>query len=133
MNRYHDSFLRSWSLLARRVSFRADSMARMCQISIRTLQRHIRAEYGVTLRAWLAECRLHEARVRLAAGERAKVVAIDLGFKHPANFTRAFKNRFGVPPRTFAKSAERALSSSAPGLGDAEVDKAHDQLEVLAE
>src|SRR5688572_10079717 len=79
VKRYEESFLRGWSLLARRVNYRAESMARMCQISIRTLQRHIRAEYGVTLRAWLAECRLHEGRARLAAGERAKVVAIELG------------------------------------------------------
>jgi AraC-like DNA-binding protein len=105
----------------------------MCQISIRTLQRHIRAEYGVTLRAWLAECRLHEGRARLAAGERAKVVAIELGFKHAANFTRAFKNRFGVPPRTFAKSAERAQLSAALGLDSGEGDKPQSQLEVLTE
>jgi AraC-like DNA-binding protein len=89
----------SWETLAARANYRPAPLAIICGVSLRTLQRHFRAQYNLTVCAWLNSVRLELALERLSHGARVKEVALELGFKQLSSFSRAFKNRFGIPPR----------------------------------
>jgi AraC-like DNA-binding protein len=91
----------SWESLATGCGYRLPELARVCHVSMRTLQRHFRKHYHTTLSEWVRELRLDRARAMLAEAESVKCVAFELGYKQPSHFTRDFKQRFGVPPRAF--------------------------------
>jgi AraC-like DNA-binding protein len=99
--RTHNHSTATWESLATRAQFRAGDLARLLGVSLRTLQRYFRAKYNCTVSDWLRELRLEFARARLPSCESVKEVAFDLGYKQPSHFTRDFKQRFGVSPRTF--------------------------------
>ena len=80
--------------------YRLPDLARVCHVSLRTLQRHFRKHYNKTLSEWVRELRLDRARALLTTAESVKYVAFELGYKQPSHFTRDFKDRFGVPPST---------------------------------
>jgi AraC family transcriptional regulator, exoenzyme S synthesis regulatory protein ExsA len=80
--------------------YRLQDLARVCHVSMRTLQRHFRKHYNTTLSEWMRELRLERARILLTQAESVKYVAFELGYKQPSHFTRDFKGRFGVPPST---------------------------------
>ena len=88
----------SWETLAMGCGYRLPELARLCHVSMRTLQRHFRKHYNTTLSEWVRALRLDRARVMLVDSESVKRVAFDLGYKQPSHFTRDFKDRFGVPP-----------------------------------
>lgn len=89
----------SWESLAFSCNFRISKLAQVCQVSVRTLQRHFRKHYDLTLREWLRAVRLEKSRVMLPEAGCVKTVAYELGYKQPSHFTRDFKQRFGVPPK----------------------------------
>ena len=93
----------TWERLAARAHYRASGMARAAGVSLRTLQRYFRAKHNCTVTDWLRALRLEEARTRLAKCDSVKEVAFDLGYKQPSHFTRDFKGRFGVSPRTLMR------------------------------
>jgi len=73
-------------------------------IGPRTLQRMFAAE-GTTAMRWLWQQRLNASRRALAQGEVAQVsdAAMRYGFSNFSHFSRAFKEAFGVSPRTVAE------------------------------
>lgn len=88
--------------------FGKDKVARRLGLGARTLQRRLDAE-GVTFRELvdatrrgLAERYVREGRLPI------KEIAYMLGFSELSNFTRAFRQWFGVPPRAFREAARRA-------------------------
>jgi len=84
--------------LARTAGFKTTRLAEVAGVSLRTLQRHFRAEYGITVSEWLKQVRLREASQRIRAGDRVKAVAMDLGYKQLSHFSREFKRAYGLPP-----------------------------------
>jgi AraC-like DNA-binding protein len=89
----------SWEALAFNCNFRIGKLAQVCQVSVRTLQRHFRKHYDLTMREWLREVRLEKSRSMLPEAGCVKTVAYELGYKQPSHFTRDFKQRYGVPPK----------------------------------
>jgi AraC-like DNA-binding protein len=77
----------------------------MAGVSMRTLQRFFRSRYNKTVSDWLRELRLTEALQMIKCSDSVKKVAFDLGYKQPSHFTRDFKKKFGVSPRTLIKSS----------------------------
>jgi AraC-like DNA-binding protein len=67
------------------------------------------------LQSWIWERRLQRAAEELALAEASDKrfsksilqIAIDMGFKTPSHFSRAFSNRFGMPPSEFKRIAQR--------------------------
>jgi AraC-like DNA-binding protein len=88
-----------WEVLALEANYRPAELARLCAVSLRTLQRHFQSEYKMTISHWLRAVRLQKAYGRLTSGDRVKEVALDLGFKQLSHFSREFKRFYGVPPR----------------------------------
>lgn len=54
---------------------------------------------GTTPSAYLTDWRLTVASTRLRAGQSQKLVAAELGFSSASSLNRAFRQRFGTPPR----------------------------------
>jgi AraC family transcriptional activator of tynA and feaB len=75
---------------------------------------------GYRIEAWIWERRLARAAQELSCPDSSDrtllQIALDLGFKTPSHFSRAFSNRFGVSPRDYRKgnsgSAEVACTAS---------------------
>ena len=95
----------TWESLAFAAGFRISELARICHVSVRTLQRHFRKQYNLTLSEWLRAVRLEQARAKLITADCIKAVAFDLGYKQASHFTRDFKQRFGVPPSIWQAAA----------------------------
>lgn len=91
----------TWEGLAENCQFRAPELARTCHVSLRTLQRHFRKHYQITVSEWMRAVRLEKARQMLNTAESIKRVSFDLGYKQPSHFTRDFKQRFGLAPSAF--------------------------------
>lgn len=79
-------------------------LAEACSTSVRTIQ-NLFAGMGTTPSAYILERRLARAAERLSAGTDASIteIAFELGFNDSAYFARAFRQRFGVPPREWRR------------------------------
>lgn len=98
------------------------TLARAVGTNTRNLNEAFRKLTGVTALSYLRERRMTEAR-RLLRDTRLDVqsIAIDLGYGSPANFSTAFRERFGMSPRDFRK-----IIKDGVGVTDvADVDSAH--------
>ena len=97
-----------WESLAVAAQFRPSAVAERCGISLRTVQRHFKKNYGTTLSEWLREFRLKLAYERLSAGESIKSVAYGLGYKQLSHFSRDFKRTFGSAPKFLQVDGKKA-------------------------
>jgi len=100
----------SWEKLAANAQYRPAALAVLCNVSLRTLQRHFQRTYRTTLSEWLNALRLAKAYERIRTGESVKFVAFELGFKQLSHFSRAFKEAHGVPPRLIAAQCQSPLA-----------------------
>ncbi len=84
-------------------------IARLCAIahaSESTLLRAFKREVGQTPAAYVRQRRLDEAARLLVAGDHnVGDIALLIGYEDIGAFTRAFKDRFGMPPRDYAQSS----------------------------
>jgi transcriptional regulator GlxA family with amidase domain len=88
------------------------AMARAAGVSVSTLTHRYRLETGRTPIGRLMEHRLDVARGMLLKGASIKAVAAHTGFYDEFHLSKAFKRRFGLPPRRYAR--RRAAASAAP-------------------
>jgi len=105
-------YVQQWESLAEKAGYRPSDLAALCQISLRTLERHFQKNYGVTVSQWLRELRLSKAYQNLLLGKAVKEVAFDQGYKQVSHFSREFKNHFGVSPSLLltGNRVERGIS-----------------------
>jgi AraC-like DNA-binding protein len=95
------SRLQHWVALARSASFRKIELARLCDISIRQLEREFHQEIGRTPQDWLNEQRAIASRHLLLEGTDRKQILKKLGFKQQSQFSRDFKKYNGISPSAF--------------------------------
>ena len=88
----------SWENLAAQAQYQPAKIAELCSVSLRTVQRHFRKYYNVTVKEWVRSVQMQEAECRILAGNPIKAVASDLGFKQVSHFSRVFKKSFGIAP-----------------------------------
>ena len=110
-NRLQVSRTDSWEVLAAESNYRPTELARLCHVSLRTLQRRFAQNYGMTISDWMRQIRLAKAYARVVSGESIKVVAYDLGFKQLSHFSRVFKQVHGVAP-SFVSPKGRAKAAA---------------------
>jgi AraC-like DNA-binding protein len=87
-----------WLELARRSNWSASSMAALCGVSVRTLERYFLKTMGMTPKKWLEEQRQNQAVQLLRDGSPVKETAARVGFKHAQHFSREFKKHWGSCP-----------------------------------
>ena len=95
-----------WKALAVAAEFKPGKLAALCGVCPRTIQRHFKKCYGMTLGEWLRNYRLEIAYQKLAKGEPIKCIALDLGYKQLSHFSRDFKKQFGCAPRFLDQTAQ---------------------------
>ena len=85
-------------------------------VSAATVHRLFRERLGTTVRQKIAEVRHQEAERLLASGTMAiKEIAYRLGYRHPHDFSRAYRNHSGVlPPRRAAGVTVRQARIKRP-------------------
>jgi AraC-like DNA-binding protein len=92
------AMLQALQRLAARCRYNSRELGRALGISARHLQRIFACNIGSTPQEWLSEQRLLAARDLLGGTCRVKEVAFSLGFRTVSQFSRDFKDRFGVTP-----------------------------------
>jgi len=74
-------------------------------LSISTLQRRFKKEYGTTVVDYIRQKRLENARVAITIkGLSIGEAAYQAGYNHSSNFITAFKKRFNITPASLLKS-----------------------------
>jgi transcriptional regulator GlxA family with amidase domain len=90
--------IQNWPELARQAKWSASALAKLCDVSPRTLHRHWVKQKGKSTKKWLAELRQLNAVELLCDGSSIKETASCLGYKQPTNFTRKYKKHWGTCP-----------------------------------
>ena len=93
-------------------------LARATGTSVSQLARALRQGLGTTPGHYVLNARLREARRRMEDnGASLKMIAADCGFADQAHLSRAFKARYGLPPRAWRQRAATGadVSATAPG------------------
>ena len=112
----------TWETLATQARFSPHTLAALCHVSLRTLQRRFDETYGMPVGQWMRHLRLSQAYERIAAGETVKSVAYDLHFKQLSHFSRVFKQVYGVAPTMISPRAKRLTADFAPVSAPARVE-----------
>jgi AraC-like DNA-binding protein len=60
--------LQTWEQVASKANYSASGMAKICGVSLRTLQRHFRAHHGLSMREWLKELQMATGMEDVHAG-----------------------------------------------------------------
>ncbi|SDM20142.1 AraC-type DNA-binding protein [Franzmannia pantelleriensis] len=84
--------------------YRLEDLARIAAMSPSSLRSKFRQAYGQSVFDCLREQRLTLAREYLAQGLSVQQTALRCGYRHPSNFTTAFRRHFGVSPRRLART-----------------------------
>lgn len=81
-------------------NLRLEAYAELCNRSLSAFKRDFEKQFGTTPGKWLLEKRLHYG-LHLMSNRQKTVgeAAFESGFESAAHFSRAFKKRFGKPPR----------------------------------
>jgi AraC family transcriptional activator FtrA len=87
-----------WLELARHANWSVSKLAARCGVSERTLRRYFIRHLGQPPKTWLSEQRQRHGYELLCNGSSVKETAACLGYKQSTNFTRKYKNHWGICP-----------------------------------
>lgn len=94
--------IQDWETTARQAKFHPATMAALCTISLRQMERIFVRRFKTTPIAWTRALRCEQARRLIAKGWTNKAVAIELGFANESHLCHEFRRVYGSPPRSFA-------------------------------
>jgi AraC-like DNA-binding protein len=103
---------RRWEQLAEAAQYNAPKLARLCNVSIRQLERQFHLKFGCSPQKWLDERRIAAAKELLLSGHSVKETSSDLDFKQIPHFCRQFKSHAGLTPSQFAHFKARIRKMS---------------------
>src|SRR5579872_2116061 len=90
--------IQDWGEMAEQAAWSVAHLAKLCRVSVRSLERYFATEMGKSPKAWLIEQRQKRARELLRDRCTVKETAVFLSFKHSSHLTNAFKNHWGHSP-----------------------------------
>ncbi|MEU9621077.1 MULTISPECIES: helix-turn-helix domain-containing protein [unclassified Streptomyces] len=95
-----------------------NDIARHSAMSIRSLNRHFRAQTGTTPLQWLLRARVHRAQQLLeTTAIPVERIATATGFGAPSTFRQHFARHTGISPQAY-RTAFRSHPTEAPGAAD---------------
>ena len=79
-----------------------DEIARDILFPVSRLKTGFKSLFGMTVGSYIKAVRMQKAQQLLAKGSLTiDRIAWELGYNHASNFTTAFKNQFGITPKSF--------------------------------
>jgi AraC family transcriptional regulator, regulatory protein of adaptative response / DNA-3-methyladenine glycosylase II len=87
-----------WELRAEQARYRVANLSEVCGVTNRQLRRFFHEKFGCSPHAWMITKRLEKTKSVLTEGKLIKEVAFEAGFSQQENFSRQFKQYYGVPP-----------------------------------
>ena len=92
-----------------------EELARRAGASLRTLQRRVSEETGLTIEAWRQKARLVHSAAALTSGASVTEAALACGYESSSAYIAAFRRQFGATPGEFARAErEGRARESAP-------------------
>jgi len=101
------SRITDWEKLASEAGFHPSTMAALCPISLRQLQRYFDRQFQMSPGDWARALRCRLARQLISEGWSSKAVIMELGFVDGSHLSREFRKFYGSCPQTFAPSYPR--------------------------
>ena len=95
------------------IAARKEELARIGNLSSRTMTRLFRSELGTTYTDWVQQALGVHAVARLSNGQPVAQVAADLGYASPSAFTAMFRRCFGFCPSDLPAARHDALPPAA--------------------
>ncbi|PKU22439.1 response regulator [Telmatospirillum siberiense] len=96
-----------------------DDLARLLGTNRRRINKAFQACCGLPVFGWLREERLRRAHHLICHTDTpVSLIGDHLGYSTPANFTKAFHERFGFPPRDLRRKTRRPIPD-APATAEA--------------
>jgi len=84
-------------------------LARYSAMSISSLQHKFKSSLGISVLSYIRRRRLNIAKQQLESGLLTiSEAAYNAGYRHPSNFTSAFKKVFGIPPQDLILKVDQA-------------------------
>lgn len=97
--------MRIFELVETDFSLTVGAIAKALNLSTSRLEHLFKATTGHSLRAFLTRKRLERSLYLLSRTELSiKEIAFTTGFRHLANFTRAFRREYGLTPTAYRSS-----------------------------
>lgn len=87
-------------------------VAEQARISVFYFHRLFKAHTGKTVKTYIDELRIAEAKRLLEAGTDIGEVGTALGFAHQSHFTVRFRQRVGLPPAKWVKAQREARATA---------------------
>lgn len=84
-----------------------DTLAQDMKTKATVLRELHKKSHGVSLDEFVSELLMQRAKLLLEAGMTVKSTALTLGYSTPNNFSRAFKNKFGVSPEQYRRQQQK--------------------------
>ena len=104
-----------WEDLAEKCGYSLHSMTKACGMSRQHLRRYFQQQLQLNPKEWLDDLRWRAASEQLAKGEPAKVVAANLQFRHPSQFSRFVKRMARQTPQNFQVKCSRMATNVPEG------------------
>jgi transcriptional regulator GlxA family with amidase domain len=95
------SKVQNWPELAQKADWKARNLARLCGVSLRSLEVWFLRTNAVSPKHWLCDQRRQRAIEFLKAGVSVKETASLLGYRYPHHLSRELKKNFGLNPTQF--------------------------------
>ena len=89
--------IQDWPERAHEAKWRAATLAKNCDVSLRSLQRFFKKKTGKSPKVLLFEQRQEFAIEMSRNNSQIKVIASDLDYKYSCHFSRDFKKHWGIP------------------------------------
>jgi len=97
--------IKNWPERARKAKWHTGNLAKECNVSLRTLERFFLKEFGKTPKKWIREQRQICAAKCLEEGHWPKEAAASLGYTNQNQFSREFKDYWGLTPLEYVRRA----------------------------